>query len=94
MVSEGPIVHRTIRVYGHVQGVFYRQSTKRHAVALGLVGYARNLEDGSVLIDVEGEAEAIDRLVDWCRVGPPAAQVERVESIDGEVVGYHGFETM
>lgn len=93
-MSESTIVHRTVRVVGHVQGVFYRQSTKRQALQLGLVGYARNEHDGSVLIEVEGELAAIERLVSWCRIGPPAAQVDRIDIEMGNVIGYQGFTTM
>jgi acylphosphatase len=92
-VSEPLNEHRTIHVFGRVQGVFYRQSAKQQAMNLGLVGYARNEPDGSVQIEVEGEKAAIERFVAWCRVGPPAARVERVESAEDKVIGYKGFET-
>jgi acylphosphatase len=85
--------HRSIRVYGRVQGVFYRQSAKEQALRLGLTGFARNEPDGTVQIEVEGDAAAIDRFLKWCEVGPPAAGVDRVETRSGEFVGYSGFET-
>jgi acylphosphatase len=85
--------HLTIRIYGKVQGVFYRQSAKREALRHGLAGVARNEPDGSVLIEVEGNEEALDRFLSWCRVGPSAARVERVESRPGAVAGLDGFET-
>jgi acylphosphatase len=85
--------HCSIRVSGRVQGVFYRQTAKEHALRLGLAGFARNEPDGTVQIDVEGDASAIDLFLRWCEVGPPAARVERVESRSGDLVGYRGFET-
>lgn len=85
--------HLSIRVYGRVQGVFFRRSAREEALRLGLSGFARNEPDGTVQIEVEGEAAALDRFLAWCNVGPPAARIERVESAEGEIVGYAGFET-
>jgi len=65
-------------VSGRVQGVSYRASTADQARALGLTGWVKNLRDGSVALEAEGETEAIDRLLAWCRVGPPAAVVRDV----------------
>jgi acylphosphatase len=85
------IGHRTIRVYGRVQGVAFRVSARREAARLGLVGFARNQSDGSVAIEVEGDEAALAAFVAWCRVGPPAARVERVEVEAGEPKGQTGF---
>ncbi len=84
----------SIKVTGKVQGVFYRQSARQLALSLGLVGYARNEPDGSVRIEVEGDSAALDRFVTWCRVGPPGAQVDRVDVAEGAAQGYAGFRTM
>ena len=65
-------------VTGRVQGVFYRASTRERALALGLVGYARNQPDGSVEVVASGADAALDALQGWLQQGPPAAQVERV----------------
>jgi acylphosphatase len=70
--------HRTFRIMGRVQGVFYRQSARQQAEKLGLSGYARNNADGTVTIEAEGPAAALDQLEQWCRLGPPAARVEQV----------------
>lgn len=83
--------HLSIRVRGLVQGVYFRASARDEARRLGLTGYARNEPDGSVAIEVEGEAAAVDRFVAWCRHGPPDARVERVEVAEGEVEGYEAF---
>ena len=68
-----------IVVRGLVQGVFYRASTRERAAALGLAGWVVNRADGSVLIEAQGPAEALDALVAWCRQGPTDARVDDVE---------------
>jgi len=65
-------------VSGRVQGVFYRASTRECALALGLTGYAKNLDDGSVAVLACGKADAVDALERWLRQGPPAARVDDV----------------
>ena len=66
-------------VSGHVQGVFFRASTREQAQRLGLRGYARNLPDGRVEVLAVGEADAIDVLERWLHEGPPMARVDTVE---------------
>ncbi|WP_188558800.1 acylphosphatase [Hymenobacter glacieicola] len=85
------VEHRIFRISGVVQGVFYRQSTRTEARRLGLVGYARNNEDGTVTIEAEGSVAALDALEAWCRQGPPAARVEQVTVSSGPVQGYPEF---
>lgn len=68
-----------VRIYGIVQGVFFRSNTRRVAKSLGLRGYVRNMPDGSVEAVFEGEREAIEKAIEWCRRGPPLARVDRVE---------------
>jgi len=65
-----------IQVFGKVQGVFFRHSTKLMAIEYNLKGFVRNEFDGSVLIVVEGEVEKINELIKWARIGPPAAEVK------------------
>ncbi|RPD46987.1 acylphosphatase [Hymenobacter sediminis] len=86
--------HRTILVQGHVQGVFYRQSTQQEARRLGLVGTVRNNPDGTVTVEAEGTPEALSALETWCRKGPPAARVKSVEVQSGSVQGYGEFEVV
>ncbi|HEU0100255.1 MAG TPA: acylphosphatase [Allosphingosinicella sp.] len=75
-----------VRIYGRVQGVFFRNWTMGRARSLGVRGWVRNRLDGSVELEAYGEAEAVDALVAACRDGPPAALVERIESeiVEGE----------
>lgn len=69
-------------VNGDVQGVFYRASARREALLRGLHGWVRNVSDGSVALHLQGEASAVDAMLDWCRLGPPAARVSRLTVSD------------
>lgn len=75
---------RRFRVTGRVQGVWFRESTRRVAAQLGITGHAVNLPDGSVEVLACGEPDALDRLAAWLRQGPPMAQVAdvAVETLD------------
>ena len=83
---------RKLRVHGGVQGVFYRAWSVETARALDLRGWVRNRLDGSVEMMIQGEEEALLRMIERCRQGPPAARVERIdiEASDEEAPG--GFE--
>ena len=74
-VEEAAEKSVAIRVTGRVQGVAYRDSTRVEAERLGVRGWVRNDYDGSVTGHLEGAAEAVDALVEWCRSGPSAARV-------------------
>lgn len=80
-------------VYGHVQGVYFRAFTSRHAAELGLTGYVRNLSDGkAVEVQAEGERNKLERLIEHLNAGPPGAKVERVEVNWSTYTGsYSGF---
>lgn len=70
-------------VAGRVQGVFFRESTRRKAQALGLSGWVLNLPDGRVEWVAEGEAGALESLLRWCKAGgPPLARVDSVEILE------------
>ncbi len=68
-----------IYVSGRVQGVCYRAYTQRKARELGVSGWVRNLPDGRVEMEAQGDRRDLAELVRWCRSGPPAARVEKVE---------------
>lgn len=70
---------RLFRIEGRVQGVWFRESTRREAIARGITGYAKNQADGSVEVLACGEPAALDRLADWLKQGPPMAQVISVD---------------
>jgi acylphosphatase len=80
------------RVTGRVQGVSFRWYTQEQARRLGVVGWVRNEPDGSVLVHAEGEDEAVDALVDWCRSGPSTARVAHVALREDAVSGATSFE--
>ncbi len=80
-------------VSGRVQGVWFRQSTKRQAERHQLTGWVRNNPDSTVEAVFEGEEAAVGTMVDWCRQGPPAARVEAVKVVRQPVGGeFSGFE--
>lgn len=84
--------HYTIRVYGKVQGVFFRASSQKKAVELGLKGCVKNEADGSVLIEAEGTEDKLQNFISWCRKGPAKASVEKVEYAEDELQEYEEFE--
>jgi len=67
-----------LAVTGRVQGVFYRQSTRDMAQSLGLSGWVRNQDDGSVAMEVIGPKSAVERMIGWAQKGPPHARVDNV----------------
>lgn len=87
-------VRLQIRVYGQVQGVFFRAKAQEEARRLGLSGFARNERDGTVTVEGEGPAPAVDRMRAWCETGPPEARVERIETDCIEPIGGGGFRTL
>jgi acylphosphatase len=78
-------------VRGMVQGVWYRDSCRSEARRLGVNGWVRNRGDGAVEVVVEGDAEAADRLVQWCRHGPRSAVVTAVDVVEEPPQGETGF---
>jgi acylphosphatase len=80
-----------VTVDGRVQGVFYRATCARLARDAGLGGHVRNLPDGRVEAVFEGPEADVDRLVDWCRVGPEMARVDEVEIVAEQPRGDREF---
>jgi len=76
------LVNRAFLIFGRVQGVFFRDSTKKEALKLGLQGSAVNLSDGTVKVCLRGESEDIDLLERWLHKGPELARVESVIEVD------------
>lgn len=76
-----------IQIWGRVQGVFFRAHAQKEAVKLTLVGWVRNCADGTVELVAEGDEKNLTRLLDWCRVGPPEAQVLKIEPTWGGATG-------
>ncbi len=81
------------RVWGLVQGVGFRYFVLRHARSLGLKGLVRNLDDGSVEVVAEGQAQALEQLLSRLQQGPPGAKVVRLDIEWSEASGqYRSFE--
>ena len=80
-----------INVSGRVQGVFYRQSTKEKAVELGIKGKVMNLDNGNVKIIVTGTKEQLNKLIDWCKTGPPKARVTHVDVQELSLQSFENF---
>jgi acylphosphatase len=85
------VIRRRVVVHGHVQGVFFRDSARRLAERHGIGGWIANRWDGAVEAVFEGEPEAVERLVAFCRAGPRGAQVDSVDVTDEEPEGLTGF---
>lgn len=66
-------------IHGRVQGVFFRDFTRTHSMRLDLLGYVRNLWDGSVEVVAEGDREALENLLRQLYVGPSSARVEKID---------------
>jgi acylphosphatase len=67
-----------IFVSGKVQGVFFRQNTRRKAQGAGVLGWVKNLDDGRVEAVFKGEEETIKAVIEFCKVGPKGAQVTEI----------------
>jgi acylphosphatase len=90
-----PVGRRCV-VSGRVQGVFYRASARQRAMSAGIVGYAKNLEDGTVEVLVCGEEPAVLEFIQWLWIGPSAAKVSAVniETVEFESAAWpRGFTT-
>lgn len=86
------IRHYNITVKGKVQRVSYRFCTHAQAMKCNLTGYVKNLHNGDVYIEAEGEEENINKLIDWCYVGSPLSQVKEVNAVESELKNFETFE--
>jgi acylphosphatase len=81
-----------VEIAGRVQGVGFRYSVQRRAREAGVAGWVRNREDGTVEAALEGDDEAVERVVELCRRGPAGAEVADVSVSEREAEGAEGFE--
>ncbi|MEW5907897.1 MAG: acylphosphatase [Patescibacteria group bacterium] len=82
-----------IKIYGRVQGVFFRESSRIKAIFWELRGFVRNESDGSVYIEIEGEEKNLNKFLAWCRKGPFLASVRKVEyKFSDEISNFKNFE--
>ena len=73
-------------ITGKVQGVFYRATCQEVANSLGLTGWVRNLPSRQVEVLVQGEKEKIEKLIQWCKKGPPNASVSEIKVVWGNIL--------
>ncbi len=85
------MIRRRVVVRGCVQGVFFRDTTRRMAIERGVRGWVLNRPDGRVEAVFEGDEGAVEAMVDFCGTGPRGAQVEAVEQVEEEPEGVEGF---
>jgi acylphosphatase len=82
-----------VRIFGQIQGVFFRAETKRKADELELAGFVRNDLDGTVYTEAEGEEKSLQEFLKWCKDGPEAAKVEKAEvEFSNDLKNYKEFE--
>lgn len=92
LTASGDITALRVVVRGRVQGVFFRDSTRRQAQAVGVAGWVRNAADGSVEAWLEGPSSAVAEVATWIRDGgPPHARVDAVEAEPRRPEGHEGF---
>jgi acylphosphatase len=85
-------VRRRVVVHGRVQGVFFRDSVRERARAHGVAGWVRNTPEGTVEAVLEGEPDAVQRVVRFCETGPSSADVDQVEVDEQEPEGLDSFQ--
>ena len=85
------MIRRRVVVHGLVQGVFFRDTVRRHALAADVTGWVRNNPDGTVEAAFEGKPEDVDALVTLCHTGTRGARVDRVDVGVEEPQGLAGF---
>jgi acylphosphatase len=85
------VIRRHVIVHGFVQGIFFRDTVRRRALAAGVAGWVRNNRDGTVEAVFEGAPEAVEQLVAFCREGPRGARVDRIETLAEDTEGVSGF---
>lgn len=88
------MIRRRVVVHGTVQGVFFRASCQREAAARGVAGWVSNRPDGAVEAVFEGADPAVEALVEWCRQGPPHAEVSGADVTSEEPEGLSRFDIL
>jgi acylphosphatase len=86
------LTRRRVVVSGRVQGVFFRDTTRRRAEAASVAGWVRNTPEGSLEAVFEGDPASVDQLVEFCRRGPSRAEITSVQVSEEEPEGLSGFQ--
>jgi acylphosphatase len=84
--------HFNITISGRVQGVGFRYAARNVAKSLGIKGFAKNLFNGNVYIEAEGDEELLAEFLSWCNRGPEHADVMKVDAVPGETVFFDCFD--
>ena len=85
------MTHVNIKIFGEVQGVFFRHSARLKAREIGITGFVKNEPDGAVYMEAEGDEKTLGQFLEWCQHGSESAKVEKVESSSGNVKGFSDF---
>ena len=88
------MIRKRIRASGRVQGVFFRDSTRREAVRRGVAGWVRNCDDGTVEAVFEGDVSAVAAMIEFCHAGPGHSLVDNVEVFDEPVESLVNFRVL
>lgn len=80
--SKSNVETLAVRIMGKVQGVGFRMAAVRRAHSLGVTGWVRNLDDGTVELLLQGGHDRVDAMLSWLNTGPPAARVDEVQSTE------------
>jgi acylphosphatase len=80
-----------VLISGLVQDVWFRATTAQHAIPAGVDGWVRNLPDGRVEAVLEGTADAVNEMIDFCSRGPEMARVDRIEVVEEASENLEGF---
>lgn len=91
IVNHSLLKHINIIITGRVQGVFFRHFSQREAQKLWIKGLVKNLPDGSLYIEAEGEEKNLEKFTEWCRKGPRFAQVEQIKTSESPLKNYNKF---
>ncbi len=87
---------KSVRLYitGTVQGIFFRAFIKENAERYNVKGFVRNLEDGRVEVFLEGDADAVNKMIELCKKGPKHSQIKKVEIKDERFQDFKTFKIL
>jgi acylphosphatase len=81
-----------LKIYGVVQGVFFRQHTMEKARELGISGWVRNCADGTVEAEAQGKEDALMKFIEWCHDGPQRAEVDKIDVTPTTLKNFSSFQ--
>ena len=86
--------HVNIIIYGKVQKTGFRTLASQNAVKMGVTGYIKNLDEGRLYVEVEGEEENLKSFINWCHCGPMWAKVTQISTEPGELKNFTKFDIL